>query len=122
MKMEDLLQGCLLPVMLGSNTQCHAAVRRLQKRFDVECTVLTGKRALTLRFIPRVRLIDAPPTLSDDIMLTILQDIQAQSTVEIPLLVICDKAYAPFVSRNILWLESHFVLRYAAQLGEGSET
>ena len=120
--MDDLLQGCLLPVMLGSNTQCHAAVRRLQKRFDVECTVLTGKRALTLRFIPRVRLIDAPPTLSDDIMLTILQDIQAQSTVEIPLLVICDKAYDPFVSRNILWLESHFVLRYAAQLGEGSET
>jgi hypothetical protein len=37
-------------------------------------------------------------------MLTILQDIQAESTVEIPLLVVCDKAYTPFVLRNILWL------------------
>ena len=117
--MDDLLQGCLLPVMLGSNTQCHATVRRLQKRFDAACTVLTGKRALTLRFIPGVRLVDAPPTLSDDIMLTILQDIQAQSTVEIPLLIVCDKAYTPFVLRNILWLEAHFVLRYADQPEKG---
>ncbi len=118
--MDDLLQGCLLPVMLGSNTQCHAAVRQLQKRFDSNCTVLTGKRALTLRFLPGVRLIDAPPSLSDDMILTILQDIEAESAVAIPLLVVCDKAYDPFVSRNILWLESHFVLRRAEDLDRGA--
>lgn len=118
--MDDLLQGCLMPVMLGSNTQCHAAVRQLQKRFDASCTVLTGKRALTLRFMPGVRLVDAPPTLSDDIILTILQDLESESTMAIPLLVICDKAYDPFVARNILWLESHFVLRHAAELDRGA--
>ena len=119
--MDDLLQGCLLPVMLGSNTPCHAAVRNIQRRFGTDCTVLTGKRALTLRFMPGVRLIDAPPSLSDDIMLTILRDVCDQSTMGIPLLVICDKAYESFVARNILWLESHFVLRRAEEISGGED-
>ena len=119
--MDDLLGDCLQPVMLGSNTTCHAAVRLLQKRFGAGCTVLTGKRALTLRFFPGVRLVDAPPSLSDDILLAILQDIEAESTVAIPLLVLCDKAYDPFVSRNILWLESHFVLRRAEEISKGGK-
>ena len=48
--MDELLQDVLYPVMLGANTACHAAVRQLQKRFGTDCVVLTGKRALTLRF------------------------------------------------------------------------
>lgn len=114
--MEDLLRDCLFPVMLGSNTVCHAAVRQLQKRFGTDCTVLTGKRALTLRFLPGVRLIDAPPALSDDILLTILQDVEAQSERSIPLLVVCDRAYEAFVARNRMWLESRFILRHAGEL------
>lgn len=114
--MEDLLQDCLHPVMLGSNTLCHAAVRQMQKRFGVDCTVLTGKRALTLRFMPGVRLIDAPPVLSDDLLLAILQDVERESEFAIPLLVICDNAYDAFVARNLFWLEAHFILRHAREL------
>ena len=114
--MEDLLRDCLFPVMLGSNTVCHAAVRHLQKRFGSDCTVLTGKRALTLRFLPGVRLIDASPALSDDILLTILRDVEAQSELSIPLLVVCDRAYEAFVARNRMWLESRFILRHAGEL------
>lgn len=119
--MEELLQDCLCPVMLGSNTVCHAAVRHLQKRFGVDCTVLTGKRALTLRFMPGVRLINAPPTLSDDILLAILQDVEQECEYAIPLLVICDAAYDAFVARNLLWLESHFILRHAKELSFGED-
>ena len=112
--MDDLLRDCVFPVMLGSNTVCHAKVRQLQKRFGADCTVLTGKRALTLRFMPGVRLIDASPALADDILLTILQDVEAESELSIPLLIVCDKAYAPFVQRNRMWLESRFILRDAS--------
>lgn len=114
--MEDLLRDCLFPVMLGSNTLCHATVRQMQKRFGADCTVLTGKRALTLRFMPGVRLVDAPPALADDILLTILQDVEAGCDLSIPLLIVCDKAYDAFVQRNRMWLESRFILRMADQL------
>ena len=114
--MEELLQDCLCPVMLGSNTACHAAIRHMQKRFGVACTVLTGKRALTLRFLPGVRLINAPPALSDDILLAILQDVEQGCEQAIPLLVICDGAYDAFVARNLFWLESHFILRHAREI------
>lgn len=110
------MQDCLCPVMLGSNTVCHAAVRHFQKRFGAECTVLTGKRALTLRFFPGVRLVNAPPALADDILLAILQDVEQTCEYAIPLLVICDAAYDAFVARNLLWLESHFILRHAGEI------
>jgi hypothetical protein len=113
--MEELLRDCLFPIMLGSNTLCHATVRQMQKRFGADCTVLTGKRALTLRFMPGVRLVDASPALSDDMLLTILQDIAQECGLSIPLLVLCDKAYGAFVDRNRLWLESHFILRNAIE-------
>ena len=116
--MDDLLRDCLFPVMLGSNTVCHAAVRQMQKRFGSDCTVLTGKRALTLRFLPGVRLIDAPPVLSDDILLTSLQEVEAECELSIPLLVVCDRAYEAFVARNRLWLESRFILRNADELSD----
>ena len=111
--MDELLRDCLFPVMLGSNTLCHATVRRMQKRFGADCTVLTGKRALTLRFMPGVRVIEAAPVLSDDILLTILHDVEMESELSIPLLVLCDPAYAAFVERNRPWLEAHFILRNA---------
>lgn len=114
--MEDLLRDCLFPVMLGSNTVCHATVRQMQKRFGADCTVLTGKRALTLRFMPGVRLVEAPPALADDILLTILQDVEAECNLSIPLLIVCDKAYDAFVQRNRMWLESRFILRMADEL------
>lgn len=114
--MDELLRDCIYPVMLGSNTDCHAAVRQMQRRFGADCTVLTGKRALTLRFMPGVRLVDAPPSLSDDVLLAILQDIEAESEMSIPLLVICDTAYDAFVSRNLSWLEARFVLRHACDV------
>lgn len=117
--MDELLKDCLYPVMLGANTECHAAVRRMQRRFGVDCTVLTGKRALTLRFMPGVRLIDAPPTLSDDILRSILQDIERESEMAIPLLVLCDERYDGFVSRNLSWLEARFVLRHACEIQKG---
>lgn len=111
--MEELLRDCLFPVMLGSNTLCHATVRRMQKRFGADCTVLTGKRALTLRFMPGVRLINAAPTLSDDMLLTVLHDVEGDCGLSIPLLIVCDRAYSAFVERNRLWLEAHFILRDA---------
>lgn len=114
--MEDLLRDCLFPVLLGSNTLCHATVRQMQKRFGADCTVLTGKRALTLRFLPGVRIIDAPPALTDDMLLTILRDVEAECEFSIPLLVVCDPAYHAFVSRNRMWLESRFILRDANDL------
>ena len=121
--MDELLQNCLFPVMLGSNTACHATVRQMQKRFGATCTVLTGKRALTLRFMPGVRLIDAAPTLSDDILLTILNDVETESRWMIPLLVVCDRAYEAFVERNRPWLEAHFILRRVSELEvEGGKT
>ena len=114
--MDDLLRDCVFPILLGSNTVCHATVRQMQKRFGADCTVLTGKRALTLRFLPGVRLVNAAPTLADDILLTILQDVEAECDLSIPLLIICDRAYDAFVQRNLLWLESRFILRRAEEL------
>lgn len=114
--MDALLHDCLYPVMLGANTPCHACVRYMQKRYDIGSTVLTGKRALTLRFLPSVRLVNAPPTLSDELLLNILQDVELAGGTRIPLLVLCDEAYADFVRRNRSVLEARFILRRAAEL------
>ncbi|MBQ8340854.1 MAG: hypothetical protein IJY22_00580 [Clostridia bacterium] len=116
--MDELLRDCLYPVMLGSNTLCHDAVRRIQKRFGADCTVLTGKRALTLRFMPGVRLIEAAPSLTDDMLLTVLRDVESESELSIPVLILCDRSYAAFVERNRTWLEAHFILRDARTLRE----
>ncbi|MBQ9777830.1 MAG: hypothetical protein IJW22_02785 [Clostridia bacterium] len=117
--MDSLLHDCLYPVMLGANTPCHACVRYMQKHYDIGSTVLSGKRALTLRFLPSVTLINAPPTLSDELLLTILQDVELSGGMRVPLLVLCDEAYAGFVNRNRSVLEARFILRRAAEvLGE----
>ncbi len=109
--MEEIWQDCLFPVMLGANTVCHACVRQFEKRLGLGSTVLTGKRALTLRFLPAVRLLYAPPVLSDDILLAMLSDLSEESGNRVPLLVICDNAYDDFVQRNQSALESRFILR-----------
>lgn len=114
--MQELLRECLYPVLLGANTVCHACVREAQKRYGVASTVLTGKRALTLRFLPSVTLVEAPPTLSDEMLLSILRDIEEESGTRIPLLVLCDKAYGGFVERNKRTLEARFILRRAEEL------
>lgn len=114
--MEQLLHDCLFPVMLGSNTLCHACVRQMQKQYRVNSTVLTGKRAITLRFLPTVTLIDAPPTLSDELLLTILRDVEITGGARVPLLIVCDSKYADFVERNRAVLEPRFILRRAEEL------
>jgi hypothetical protein len=88
----------------------------MQKQYDIGSTVLTGKRALTLRFLPCVKLVSAPPTLSDELLLTILQDVELAGGTRVPLLVLCDEAYADFVQRNRSVLEAHFIMRRAAEL------
>ena len=117
--MEDLLHDCLCPVMLGSNTLCHACVRQLQKKYGVGSTVLTGKRALTLRFLPSVKIVEAPPTLSDELLCTVLLDISDACGYSLPLLIVCDERYDSFVVRNKRDLESHFILRRAKDLWGG---
>ena len=73
--------------------------------------------------MPGVRLIDAAPTLSDDILLTILNDVETESRWMIPLLVVCDRAYEAFVERNRPWLEAHFIVRRVSELEvEGGKT
>lgn len=120
--MKELLHEYLAPVLLGSNTSCHACVRLFEKRYGLSSTVLTGKRALTLRFLPAVDLVEAAPTLGDEILLSILWDHSDVSYGRIPLLVLCDDAYAPFLARNRQVLEGRFVLRCAAELlGEEGE-
>ena len=114
--MDQMLRDCLFPVLLGSNTLCHSTVRQMQKRFGADCTVLTGKRALTLRFVPGVRLIEAAPTLPDGALLSVLRDVEGESRFSIPLLVICDRAYAAFVERNRPWLASRFIIREVGEL------
>ena len=114
--MEDLLHNCLFPVMLGCNTACHACVRQMEKRYGVGSTVLTGKRALTLRFWPFVTLVNAPPVLSDDVLLGLLGDISEVGVGRVPLLVLCDEAYRGFVVRNRESLETRYILRNAAAL------
>ncbi len=114
--MDQLLHDCLYPVMLGSNTLCHACVRQMQKQYRIGSTVLTGKRALTLRFLPTVTLIDAPATLGDELLLSILRDVELSGGARIALLVLCDSAYADFVARNRAELETRFILREAREL------
>lgn len=114
--MNDLLHDCLYPVMLGSNTLCHACVRQMQKQYRVGSTVLTGKRALTLRIVPSVTLVAAPPTLPDELLLTILRDVELNGGARVPLLVLCDQRYGDFVERNREALEARFILRRAEEL------
>lgn len=114
--MNVLLHECLFPVLLGSNTLCHACVRRLEKNYQVDSTVLTGKRALTLRFLPNVTLVNAPPILSDEVLLRILEDVGEVGLGRIPLLVLCDNEYRGFVVRNRVAIEQRFVLRDAREL------
>lgn len=119
--MEELLHDCLYPVMLGSNALCHACVREMEKQYGIGSTVLTGKRALTLRFLPTVTLVDAPATLSDELLLAILSDVEGTGGARIPLLVLCDRQYEGFVLRNREGLEERFILRSAEDiLGEYS--
>ena len=118
--MNDVLGDCLFPIILGSNTAGHACVRKMEQRYGVGSTVLTGKRALTLRFLPTVRVLFAPPTLGDEILLSILRDLDDESGLRLPLLLACDEAYEGFVSRNRRELEAHFILRHAKDvLGKG---
>ena len=120
--MKELLREYLSPVMLGSNTACHACVRDLEKRYGVASTVFTGKRALTLRFLPSVTLVDAAPSLQDEVLLSLLWDHSDVGLGHIPLLVLCDAAYGPFLSRNREVLEARFILRRAEDLlGEKGE-
>ncbi len=116
--MDEILHDCLYPVMLGSNMQCHALVRQMQKQYGIGSTVLTGKRAVTLRFLPCVKLIGAAPTLPDELLLSILQDVELQGGTRVPLLVLCDDAYADFWERNNDFLRAHFILRRAQELLE----
>ena len=116
--MEEVLHDCLYPVMLGSGVRCHALVRQMQKRYGIGSTVLTGKRAITLRFLPSVKLISAAPTLSDELLLAILRDVELESGARIPLLVLCDGAYADFWARNREQLGARFILRRAEELLE----
>ena len=120
--MNDVLGDCLFPIILGSNTAGHACVRRMEKHYGVGSTVLTGKRALTLRFLPAVRLVFAPPTLADEVLLSILRELDDESGLRLPLLIACDDAYRAFITRNRQELEAHFILRYAEDLlGHGRE-
>ncbi|MBQ3063232.1 MAG: hypothetical protein IJC99_00305 [Clostridia bacterium] len=114
--MNELLGDCLFPIILGSNTAGHACVRRMEQRYGVGSTVLTGKRALTLRFLPSVRVLFAPPTLHDEVLLSILRDLDGESGLRLPLLVACDAAYDGFLARNAQELEAHFILRRANDL------
>lgn len=119
---NDLLHDCLFPVLLGSNAASYACARLLEKRYRVDSTVLTGRFALTMRFLPHVKLISAPPVLSDGILLRILEDVGDVGSGRIPLLLLCDDAYRGFVVRNKKELEAHFVLREARELlGKGDE-
>lgn len=113
---EEVLHDCLYPVMLGSNALCHACVRQMQKQYRINSTVLTGKRALTLRFLPNVKLVGASHTLGDEILLSILHDVELDGGSRIPLLVLCDEAYAPFWERQHAELEARFILRHAKEL------
>ena len=117
--MNEVWQDCLFPVMLGSGTVCHACVRQMGRHLGVESTVLTGRRALTLRFLPRVHLVSAPSTLPDEILLNILTDINDESGLRVPLLVLCDEEYVGFVERNRKALEARFVLRRGEELLRG---
>jgi len=114
--MNEILHDCLYPVMLGASTQCHALVRMMEKRYGIGSVVLTGKRALTLRFLPSVTLIQAPPTYADDTLLAILQHVSETAGGRMPLLVLCSDAYRGFVTRNGAALESEFILREAEEL------
>ena len=114
--MEELLRDCLYPVILGSNTLCHACVRQIQKRYGADVTVLTDKRALTLRFLPAVRVVEAGPALSDEVLLSVLSDIGEESGLCLPLLVLCDRRYDGFVERSRKELEARFILRQASDL------
>ena len=116
--MDEVLHDCLYPVMLGSNVQCHALVRQMQKQYGIGSTVLTGKHAITLRFLPSVKLVGAAPTLSDELLLAILRDVEIECGARIPLLVLCDEAYAGFLERNRGTLEERFILRCAEELLE----
>jgi hypothetical protein len=108
--------------MLGSNTLCHACVRQIQKRYGADVTVLTDKRALTLRFLPTVTLVDAGPALSDEVLLSVLSDIGEGSGLCLPLLVLCDNRYGGFVKRSRRELEARFILREASDLlGKGGK-
>ncbi len=120
--MEGLLHDCLYPILLGSGTNCHACVRQLKKRYDVGCVVLTGKRALALRVLPYVRLVEAPADLPDDILFSLLCDACAEGGYRIPLLVLCDAAYENFFRRNRDRLDPLFILRTAGDLlGDAGE-
>ena len=114
--MERYLHDCLYPVMLGANAQCHACVRHMQKRYGIGSTVLCKKRTLTLRVLPAVTVIEAPPTLSDELLLTILRDVETAGGARVPLLVLCDGDYAAFVARNRAALEERFIMRRAEEL------
>lgn len=117
--MKEILGDCLFPIILGSNTEAHTCVRRMEKQYGVGSTVLTGKRALTLRFLPDVRVVAAPPTLSDDILLAILRDLDDESGLRLPVLIECDGAYGGFVTRNRAELEAHFIVRRACDVLKG---
>ena len=116
--MEEVLHDCLYPVMLGSGVQCHALVRQMQKQYGIGSTVLTGKRAITLRFLPSVKLIGAPASLSDGVLLSILHDVEMEGGARVPLLILCDKAYDDFWMRNREHLSERFILRRAEELLE----
>ena len=119
--MNEILHDYLYPVMLGSNTAAHACVRRMEKIYGIGSTVLTGKRALTLRFLPDVRVLYAPPTLADEILMHMLFDLDTESGFRIPLLVLCDSAYNAFFARNRSEIEARFIVRDANSiLGENS--
>lgn len=114
--MEELLRDCLFPVLLGSNTACHACVRQFRKRYDTDITVLTDKRALTLRYLPYIHLLEAGPSLADELLLSVLYDLGEQAGLCLPLLVLCDTRYDGFVARHQGELEARFILRRASEL------
>lgn len=119
--MDEVLHDCLYPVMLGSNARCHALVRQMQKQYRIGSTVLTGKWAITLRFLPSVKLIGAAPTLPDELLMGILHDVEIEGGARIPLLILCDKAYDAFWNRNKEQLGARFILRRAEELLQESD-
>ena len=75
-----------------------------------------GQARTDLAFLPSVKIVEAPPTLSDELLCTVLLDISDACGYSLPLLIVCDERYDSFVTRNKRDLESHFILRHAKDL------
>lgn len=105
------------PVVLGGGRAARRVLSRLSARAPKGAALLAGRRPFLWRAPSPLSFYKLSASVGEELLCAILAEVAVQAGDVLPLLVVCDAAFSPFVLHCRADLEHLFVLRF----GEGME-